>query len=76
MIELTMTAIVMCLASHACVYPNDHQENLGSAEQAEIIDVHGGCPPGTIGNGEICVDRWRVEESRRVADRPGLCTLI
>lgn len=47
-----MTAIALALAVHACADPED----LGELQQAEIIEVHGGCPPGTIGNGQICVD--------------------
>jgi hypothetical protein len=47
-----MIPLLLSIASlHACVAPED----LGTAEQAEIIDVRG-CGPGTIGNGEICVD--------------------
>jgi hypothetical protein len=49
-----MAGLLMGLVSlHACVYPDD----LASAEleQSEIIEVHG-CGPGTIGNGEVCID--------------------
>jgi hypothetical protein len=38
---------------HACVDSDDLAP--AELEQAEIIEVHG-CGPGTIGNGEICID--------------------
>jgi len=50
-----MAALLMGLVSlHACIDSDD----IGSAEQAEIIEVHG-CRPGywDIGDG-ICVDPW------------------
>ena len=47
----TMVALVMLLQS--CTYEDPE---LGKNQQAEIIEVHGGCPPGQLGNGEICVD--------------------
>jgi len=46
--------LLMGLASlHACADVADPQ--LGEHQQAEIIEVHG-CPPGTLGNGEVCID--------------------
>jgi hypothetical protein len=50
----TMVAAVMCFASlTACA--DDPDSELGKKQQAETIEVRG-CRPGTIGNGEICVD--------------------
>lgn len=51
----TMVALVMGIASlQACTL--EAEAELGKQQQSEIIEIHGGCPPGTIGNGEICVD--------------------
>jgi len=51
----TMVALAIGLVSLAAC-TDDPGPDLGKAQQAEIIEVHGGCPPGTIGNGQICVD--------------------
>jgi len=54
---LMPVALLMGLVSqHGCVDAADTEPELGEHQQAEIIEVHGGCPPGTIGNGQICVD--------------------
>ena len=54
---LMPVALLMGLVSqHACVDAADTEPELGEHQQAEIIEIHGGCPPGTIGNGQICVD--------------------
>lgn len=48
-------ALLMTLAPlHACTDADDPE--VGELQHNEIIEIHGGCPPGTIGNGEVCVD--------------------
>lgn len=50
----TMAALVMWFSPLACTYDEPEAE-VAKVQQAEIIEVHG-CPPGTLGNGEICND--------------------
>lgn len=51
--KATTVALLMGFASlHACA---SEDPAVASLQQDEIIDVHG-CRPGTLGNGEVCID--------------------
>jgi hypothetical protein len=51
----TMAALVVWLAPLAACTYDEPEAEVHKVQQAEIIEVHG-CPPGTLGNGEICID--------------------
>jgi hypothetical protein len=51
---ITAALFTGLVSLHACTDTDD--PDVGTKQQNEIIEIHGGCPPGTIGNGEICVD--------------------
>jgi hypothetical protein len=54
--KTTMKAIwIMFLASGLTACATEEEPAQGELQQAEIIEVHG-CRPGTLGNGEVCID--------------------